>query len=92
MAKEVLVAEFLAQRETILQACWAHQLWSTQKLRTADGRRLEVIFQGWLNKGPGPDFTEARPKIGDSEIFGDVEIHNNAAEWKIGRASCRERV
>ena len=82
MAKEVLVAEFLAQRETILQACWAHQLWSTQKLHTADGRRLEVIFQGWLNKGPGPDLTEARLKIGDSEIFGDVEIHYNAAEWK----------
>lgn len=82
MARESLVAEFLAQRETVMQACWAHQLWSRRKLRTADGRPLEVIFQGWLNRGAGPDFTEARVRIGDSEIFGDVEIHTDPTNWR----------
>ena len=82
MAKESLIAEFFAQRETILQACWAHQLWSRRKLSTTDGRTLEVIFQGWLNMGAGPDFTEARIKIEDSECFGDVEIHVDPSSWR----------
>jgi len=82
MGKEGLIAEFFAQRETILQACWAHQLWSTKKLRTADGRALTVLFQGWLNTGPGPDFLDARILIGDSEHYGDVEIHIEPSGWR----------
>lgn len=85
MGKEALIAEFFGQREAILQACWAHQLWGARKLSTADGQEVQVLFQGWLNKGAGPDFKDARILIGDSECFGDVEIHIEEAGWKAHR-------
>ena len=76
-----LVEEVAAQRESLLQACWAHQLWRGSELRTSDGRTIEVIAPGWLNRGAGPDFTEARLVLGGTEIWGDVEIHVHEREW-----------
>ncbi|MCZ6844188.1 MAG: DUF2851 family protein [SAR324 cluster bacterium] len=85
MGKEALIAEFVGQREAIMQACWAHQLWASRKLATVDGQAVQVVFQGWLNRGPGPDFMEARVLIGGSEFFGDVEIHIDPAGWRAHR-------
>jgi hypothetical protein len=79
--RAALLAEFRSNREALLQACWAHRLWKTTKLATTDSRALQVVFPGWLNRGPGPDFTEARVVIGDSEWFGDVEIHLDERNW-----------
>ncbi|MCH7479457.1 MAG: hypothetical protein IIA14_15320, partial [SAR324 cluster bacterium] len=50
MGKSALIAELVAGREAILQACWAHQLWSSPALRTADELPLRVLFPGWLNR------------------------------------------
>ena len=82
MEKEALIEEFALQREPLLQACWAHQLWNKKKLTTQDGKPIEVLFPGWLNKGPGPDFREAKLLIGPDEFFGDVEIHLDPTDWK----------
>ena len=76
-----LVEEVAAQRESLLQGCWAHQLWRRGELRTACGQTLEVIAPGWLNRGAGPDFTEARLMLDGTEHWGDVEIHINEREW-----------
>ena len=76
------MAEFRASREALLQACWAHQLWRTKDLRTTDGRALCIGFPGWLNPEAGPDFTQARLTIGESEWFGDVEIHLDERGWR----------
>lgn len=81
MGKNALIAELVAGREAILQACWAHQLWSSSALRTADELPLRVLFPGWLNRGAGPDFTAARLLIGEDEVFGDVEIHVDESAW-----------
>lgn len=82
MEKQGLIEEFQAQREPLLQACWAHQLWNAPELTTIDSRPLTVLFPGWLNRGPGPDFTEARLVLGEREIFGDVEIHLDESGWR----------
>ena len=80
-AQRSLVAEVASHREALLQACWAHQCWSGRALRTCDGEALEVLAPGWLNRGPGPDFTEARLSIGGREYWGDVEVHLKEQEW-----------
>ncbi len=77
-----MLAELTAHREALLQACWAHQLWSATALRTTGDLPLKVLFPGWLNRGAGPDFTEARIAIGDAEHFGDVEIHLDESGWE----------
>jgi hypothetical protein len=77
-----LVREVLGQREALVQACWAQQLWARKPLKLSGGEPLEVLFPGWLNRGPGPDFTEARLMIGNSEHRGDVEIHLEEADWQ----------
>jgi hypothetical protein len=76
-----LIGEVLAQREALVQACWARQHWARRPLRTTDGRSLEVDFPGWLNRGAGPDFTGARIRVGDTELRGDVEIHLAEEGW-----------
>ena len=80
--REALLAEFRASRESLLQACWAQQLWRTKDLQTTDGRVLLVDFPGWLNRESGPDFTQARLTIGGNEWFGDVEVHLDERGWR----------
>src|SRR5689334_13179154 len=79
--RDALVRDLLAQRESLIQACWARQHWSRTPLRTSDGRTLVVDFPGWLNRGAGPDFTGARLYVGDTLVQGDVEIHLDEADW-----------
>ncbi|MDH4224172.1 MAG: DUF2851 family protein [Deltaproteobacteria bacterium] len=76
-----MIRDLLTRRETVLQACWAIQWWEEKSLLLSDGTPLTVIFPGWLNRGPGPDFTNARLKFGDREVAGDVEIHLDERDW-----------
>lgn len=75
-----LVEELAAQREPLLQACWAHRLWRGTP-RTRDGTAVAVDFPGLLNRGPGPDFTGARLRLGGEAVQGDVEVHLDEADW-----------
>jgi hypothetical protein len=79
--RDALIREVLAQREALVQACWARQHWARRPLRTSDGRTLVVDFPGWLNRSAGPDFTGARILTGDTELQGDVEIHLSERDW-----------
>jgi Protein of unknown function (DUF2851) len=81
-----LIQECVAGREAVLQACWAQQAWTRRPLSLADGQPLTVEFPGWLNRGAGPDFRDARLRIGSVEhsgveYRGDVEIHLDEDDW-----------
>ena len=80
--RERLIQELVAQRESVVQACWAQQVWAQAPLVTAGGEPLQVVFPGWINHGPGPDFTQARLLIGSTEHAGDVEVHLDEADWQ----------
>ena len=80
--RQALLQELAGEREAVLQACWAHQTWQRGTLRTAGDLPLEVEFPGWLNRGPGPDFSEARVNIGNDHHFGSVEIHVREEDWR----------
>lgn len=48
---------------------------------TSGGESITVIHPGRLNNDAGPDFQEARIKIGDTLLVGHVEMHVNASDW-----------
>ena len=71
--------------ETELQRIWAEQDLGKHGMQTLDGRPLEVYFPGWWNRGAGPDFEEARVRIGDVLHFGSVEVPLQSSGWTAHR-------
>ncbi len=61
--------------EKTIRCVWNDQLFKTDSLRTTDQRELEIIFRGYWNFGPGPDFKNAVIKVNGKTLEGDVEIH-----------------
>ncbi len=67
--------------ERFLSHIWSRQYLDQSRLRTSDGRLLKVIDVGRLNLDGGPDFADAKIKIGFTTFVGDVEIHRTVADW-----------
>ncbi|HEY6952863.1 MAG TPA: DUF2851 family protein [Bacteroidota bacterium] len=67
--------------ERFLRHIWSRQYLDQSNLRTTDGKPLRVLEAGKLNLDGGPDFSDAKIKIGGTTFFGDVEIHRSVAEW-----------
>lgn len=67
--------------EMLLQYLWEHKLWPYGSLVTTDGRRVDVVDQGRRNNDAGPDFFNAKVKIGGEEWAGNVEIHVRSTDW-----------
>ncbi len=64
-----------------------HELWAAQefngRLKTLDGREIEVYSAGEENlERSGPDFLNAKIRIGALVFVGDVEIDVNYNGWK----------
>ncbi len=68
--------------ERFLRHIWQHQHFNASNLHTADGRKVEILFPGKPNFDGGPDFTNARIRIGGITYVGDVELHQTADEWR----------
>ena len=67
--------------EELLHYTWKHRLLPLQPLETTDGRPVEVIDPGLHNRNAGPDFFNAKVRIGDTLWVGNVEIHQKASDW-----------
>ena len=68
-------------REDFLHYVWQHQYFDKAALRTADGEEIQVLRPGHRNSDAGPDFLNARLRIGEVEWNGAVEIHLRASDW-----------
>lgn len=68
--------------EQLIQFIWQYRLFPSDGLQTIDGERLEVVHPGQLNTDAGPDFANARVRIGDTLWAGNVEIHVRTSDWK----------
>ena len=69
--------------ENLLQFIWQFRLYDSSKpLLTNEGLEAIVIHPGTLNKHAGPDFLEAKVKIGNTLWVGNVEIHLKSSDWK----------
>lgn len=68
-------------KESILHYIWQYKLFTQRGLTTTDGDSIEIIDIGKLNADAGPDFFNAKVKIGDTVWAGNVEIHTLASDW-----------
>ena len=66
--------------EQLLHYVWKHRLFQ-KDLKTTDGQSFEVLDTGTLNTDGGPDFFNAKIKIGDKVWAGDIEIHRTSDDW-----------
>jgi hypothetical protein len=67
--------------EKLLQFIWQFRYYNAAELQTTDGESVEVIFPGELNTHQGPDFSNARIKIGETTWAGSVELHIKTSDW-----------
>ncbi|MBI3587460.1 MAG: DUF2851 family protein [Ignavibacteriales bacterium] len=67
--------------ERFIRHIWSRQYLHHANLKTTEGKSVRVLDVGDLNLDGGPDFGNAKVKIGPTTYCGDVEIHRNAAEW-----------
>ncbi len=68
-------------KESILHFIWQNKLFQSHSLLTTDGESVEVIDPGRLNTDAGPDFFNAKIKLGNTIWAGNVEIHTRSSEW-----------
>ena len=68
-------------KEEFLHFIWEHKLFIRTNLKTVDGEVLEIISTGQPNPNSGPDFFNARVRIGETTWAGNIEIHQKSSHW-----------
>jgi hypothetical protein len=68
--------------EDFLHYVWKFRLFDRIDLQTNDGEELEILSAGLHNSDSGPDFHNARVRIGDTIWAGNVEVHLSSSDWQ----------
>lgn len=68
-------------KEEFLQFIWKYGLFNKEKLKTTDGKPVEIISTGQTNSDSGPDFFNAKVRIGETTWAGNIEIHQKSSHW-----------
>ena len=68
-------------KEDFLHYIWRFQKFNTALMTTTQGKEIQILSVGQYNQHAGPDFLDARIKIGDTLWAGHVEIHVKSSEW-----------
>lgn len=69
-------------KEDLLHFLWRTRRFEQTNLRTTEGEPLQILSPGNHNTHAGPDFLNARLRIGDTTWAGNVEMHLAASEWQ----------
>lgn len=67
--------------EDFLHYVWKFRLFDKTDLKTVEGESIEIYSAGLHNTDSGPDFHNARIRIGDTIWAGNVEIHVPSSDW-----------
>ena len=67
--------------ELLLHYVWKHKIFPLKVLQTTTGEPVEVIDAGLPNTNAGPDFFNAKLKIGGTLWVGNIEVHTLASDW-----------
>ncbi len=67
--------------EEFIQFIWKYGLFERTGLFSDSGDEIQVISLGEHNRDAGPDFMNARLKIGATTWAGNVEIHLRSSDW-----------
>ncbi len=68
--------------ERLLHYVWKYRLYPDNQLTTTMGLPVTVIDPGTSHTDAGPDFFNAKIRIGATLWAGNVEIHRKASDWK----------
>lgn len=68
--------------EKLLQYIWQFQHFNRDGLVTDKNEVIQVIHPGQLNHNQGPDFLDARIKIGNTILAGSIELHLKTSDWQ----------
>ncbi len=71
--------------ERLLHFIWQFQHFDKAQLNTTDGAEVQVLFPGQYNTNQGPDFSNAKIKIGKEVWAGTAELHIFSSDWKKHR-------
>jgi hypothetical protein len=67
--------------EDLLYYVWRSKKFEHKNLLTTEGETIEIINYGTRNLSSGPDFINAKIKIGNVVWAGHVEMHVLASDW-----------
>ena len=70
-------------KEDFISFIWQFRLFTSKQLSSTSGDRIEVIETGFPNRNAGPDFFNAKIKIGSTLWVGNVEIHLRSSDWSM---------
>jgi len=68
-------------KEELLHYIWKFKRFKTQELCTVDGEEVKILNPGQHNFDGGPDFFNAKIKVGNTIWAGNVEIHIRSSDW-----------
>lgn len=68
-------------QEELLHYIWKYRKFDFSRAKTTAGEELVILDPGIHNQNSGPDFFNARLKIGGQIWAGNVEVHIKASDW-----------
>jgi len=68
-------------KEAFLHFVWRFQYFDKKELKSECGEKVEILSTGNYNTDSGPDFLNAKVKIGKITWVGNIELHINASSW-----------
>ena len=68
-------------QEDFLHYIWKHKKFRFNNLETTTGESIVVTSVGQHNFNSGPDFFNAKIKVGDQLWAGNLEIHIKSSDW-----------
>jgi hypothetical protein len=69
--------------EQLLHFIWHRKLFDVSSLTTTENEPVEILHTGVPNADQGPDFLQARIRIGGQLWAGHVEIHIRSSSWYL---------
>lgn len=67
--------------EEFLHYVWRFKSFDFSHLQCVDGTPFSILNVGLLNQHSGPDFSQAKIKIDDTILVGNIEIHLKSSDW-----------
>ncbi|KAA2215410.1 DUF2851 family protein [Chryseobacterium sediminis] len=67
--------------EKLLQYLWNYKIFKNFDFKDIEGNSVEIIHFGKWNKNAGPDFLDAKIKINDLLLAGNIELHVRSSDW-----------
>ncbi len=71
--------------ERLLQYIWQFQHYNKSELSTLEEEPLQVIHPGIINQNQGPDFLDAKIRVGKTFWAGSIELHIFSSGWRDHR-------